>query len=104
MSNLNDTAIDPFFNTAEFAVAATYTPSGGQAASINVLFIEPGTTLNIGGEEVITTAPIAICKTSEVSTAGHGATLLISGTTYYVMIPLPGGTGLTNLALSEDAT
>jgi hypothetical protein len=52
---------------------------------------------------MITTAPLFQTLTSNVSSATQGDTLVVSGTTYYVMRAEPDGTGYTTLILSKQA-
>ena len=94
---------DIWFNTDDFAQAAVYTPSGGSRKSINVVFDEPGAEVFVGDQQVITTDPSALCKTSDVEDAAQGDTLKIGGTTYYITKNLPMGDGTSRVMLSKDA-
>lgn len=49
--------------------------------------------------EVEETAPALLCKTSLISTAAHGDTVVIAGVNYTVKGIKPDGTGLTLLIL-----
>lgn len=74
-----------FLNTDEFAVSASYTPSGGSATAIKVIFDQPFAAVDpLTGLDVSSHEFEAVCRYSDVSAAGPGATLVISGTTYYV--------------------
>lgn len=91
----------PFF--ADFGVSAIYTPVGGVAATITVIFNKDySLPQGVGEVGIPTSAPVATCKTADVSTASRGATLVIDGVTYNVIEVAPDGTGITHLRLSED--
>lgn len=83
---------------ADFGVAATYTPAGGAAASITVLFDNAF----VAAEGVESLGPAATCKASDVANARHGDTLVIDSTTYNIIGIHPDGAGLTLLLLSKD--
>lgn len=55
------------------------------------------------GEEVgvISSQPIAKCITADVADAAQGDTIIITGKTYRVRVPMPDGTGITDLQLEE---
>ncbi len=95
-----DAEIATFYGD-EFGVSATYT-HGGTPATITVIFDRAGAIVSVGGMEVQTATPTARCKTSDVSSATRGDTLVISGTTYYVMRAEPLNNEETLLHLSLD--
>tara|TARA_Y100000310_G_scaffold63046_1_gene58337 strand:- start:1309 stop:1635 length:327 start_codon:yes stop_codon:yes gene_type:complete len=76
-----------FFNTSDFGVAATYTPSGGSASTINVIFDKPFSSvpLDTGEQDVESNTPTALCISSDVSSVAHGDALVVSATTYSVV-------------------
>ncbi len=90
-------------NTSHFATAATYTPTGGSATTVNGIFDAEFKMLNpvTGGYE--NQAPQFSCATSSVSAAKHGEPVVIGGVTYYIRGIEPDGTGLTVLRLSKEA-
>jgi len=92
------TDLDTFLDTTDFAVAATLNGT----TAINVIFDAAYEAVNLQTGEVEGAAPVAICKSSDVSGVSHGDTLDVNGTTYYVRGIQPDGTGLTTLILSED--
>lgn len=98
-----DNDISLFFT--DFAVDAVYTPQGGPASTIKVIFNnEYNRVVDINGFAGIeSSAPQAVCKTTDAANARHGDTLVINGTTYYIAEIMPDGTGITVLALSRDA-
>ena len=95
---------DCFLKTTEFADAATYTPSGGSPASVVVLFEAPYSPTNpLTGFEYENAAAMALGKTTDFASAKTGDTLIVSGTTYYVIGVHPDGLGMTALILSLEA-
>lgn len=83
---LNADMTNVFFNTSEFGVAGTYTPSGGSAVVIGLILDQPFAAVDpLTGVQVESHDFEATCKASDVSAAGPGATIVISGVTYYVV-------------------
>lgn len=79
-------AIDPDIATLygdEFTVTASYTHAT-VTTSISVIFDRAGAVVEVGDIQVQTAAPVARCKTTDVSAAVRGDTVVISSTTYYV--------------------
>ena len=94
--------IDDIFLT-DFAVDATYTPSGGVVKTIKVVFDSEYLSVQVVGDVgVESETPTAHCKTSDLTGVKHNDTLVIEGTTYYVTEIHPDGTGMTLLILSKD--
>lgn len=90
-----------YFDAEVFGDSATYT-HGATPATITVLLDAPTDAQNLATGEVEITAPVAWARTADVSSASHGDTLVVSGTTYYIIGVQPDGTGVTRLILSED--
>lgn len=90
-----------FFDRHPLAETATYTPSGGVAASIYVHFNAPGE-MDSGAVQYEMPHPSAMCKTSDVSSAGHSDTLMVRGVTYNVIGVDHTSAGTTRLVLSQD--
>lgn len=86
-----------FFNTDEFGSSATYT-HGGTPATVKGIF--DNEYVSIQGVESL--APVFRTATASVPSAEHGDTLVIDGTTYYIIGIQPDGTGVTLLILSRD--
>ncbi len=86
---------------ADFGVSATYTHAG-TPATISVIFDNEYVPANLGGIEVESLGPAATCKTSDVSNAAHGDTVVINSVTYYITGVHPDGTGMTVLLLSRN--
>lgn len=96
------TDLETFYETDDFAVSATLTV-GAVVSTIGVIFSAPFRGLNPASGEIESTAPEARCKTSDVSSAVHGSTLVIGGTTYKVIGKQPTEDNLeTILVLSKD--
>ena len=101
---LNSSAdIDLFFQTADFAETVAYTPEGGSPANIPVIFDMPYALTSVQGVTYQNAHPTCLAKTSDVSTATSGATIVRGAVTYYVVDVQPDGTGITNLVLSTQA-
>lgn len=93
------TDLTVLFNTDEFAVSATYTPSGGTATTIKVIWDkDDGAVLGMAG-----TLITVVAKTSDVSAAKPKETIAIGGTTYKIKEPPIHSTdGTTRLKLTID--
>lgn len=101
------TDLGDFFKTADFAVAATYTATGEDAATINVLFDAPfnSVPLDTGERDIESNTPTALCQTSDVSAAAHGDVIVINSTTYHVVgVQADSGSGYqgTTLLVLEE--
>lgn len=90
-----------YSSASPFASAATYT-HGVTVATIYVVFRRDGAVVEVGGVQVQTAAPVARCKTSDVSAAVRGDTLVIGGVTYYVKGKDPINNEESLLTLSLD--
>lgn len=95
-----DTDISTFYGD-EWTSTATFT-HGVTVASISVIFDRAGAVVQVGEMEVQTAAPVARCKTSDVSTAVKNDTLVIGGVTYYVKHKEPINNEETLVHLSTD--
>lgn len=96
--------IDLFFSTDDFAETVAFTPEGGSPVSIPVIFDEPYTLTAAQGITYQNANPTCQARTSDVSTATAGATIVRGSTTYYVTDVQPDGTGVTVLVLSTQAS
>ena len=94
--------LDVFFG--DFGVDAVYTPQGGPASTIKVIFDNSYVAILGGGglEGVESTSPGAVCKSSDIVNARYGETLQIDSITYKIAGIEPDGTGMTVLRLSRD--
>jgi len=99
-----DGDLDVFFNTDEFANQATYTPKGGVARPITVIFDDAF--LNVQGlvdVGVSSTNPVARAKTADLLNGGSaGETLVINAVTYTIRDKQPDGTGVTLLEFKKS--
>ena len=95
---------DVFFSTDDFAQDATWTPSGGSATPIKVIFDDEYIGMNIGTGEIDSSDPMVRVKTSTVPNIAEGDTIEINTTTFYVISPQPDGTGVTLMQLSRNKT
>ena len=79
--------LSDFFLTDDFGVAASYTPDGGSASTVNVLFDNPfnSVPLDTGERDVESNTPTALAISSDVSSVAHGDAIVISGITYSIV-------------------
>ena len=95
-----DTERAIFFSTSDFGDAATYTPSGGSAATVNGIFSKDYSLADLGGSISIgSNDPRFICRTTDVSSAASGDQLVVRSVTYTVRQVEDDGTGITTLIL-----
>ena len=95
-----DTERAVFFSADDFGSAATYTPSGGSASTINGIFDKDYALAAIGdGVGVGSNDPRFICRTSDVSSAANGDAIVVGGVTYTVRNVEDDGTGITTMVL-----
>ena len=96
-----------FFNSDDFGTSATYTPDGGSASTITVLFDKPFNSIPMdsGEVDVESNTPTCLCQTTDVSAAAHGDVIVISSTTYHVVgVQADSGSGYqgTTLLVLEE--
>ena len=78
--------LSDFFLTDDFGIAATYTPDGGSASTINVLFDNPFNSVPLDGErDVESNTPTALAVSSDVSSVAHGDAIVINSITYHIV-------------------
>jgi len=88
---------------ADFGVSVTYTPSGGSASTITGIFDHEYQAVQGGGEVAFAVEqPKVLVRTSDVSSAAEGDTVVIAGVTYTVTVVMIDGTGFTDLALEKS--
>jgi len=93
-----------FFDTDDFAVAATITIGEGSPGTVNGIFDdEYFDEVGVGSLGVEGSKPAFHCAAADVPSIAHGDSVVISGTTYHVVNVRPDGTGLVTLLL-EDQT
>lgn len=92
-----------FVNVDDFGVAATYTPSGGAASTINGIFDNDFIEADAGGGVTFALQqPRFHCRTADVSAAAEGDALVVSGVNYTIRIVQDDGTGMTMLVLERN--
>ena len=105
----SSTDFSAFFDTNEFAETASYTPSGGSASSISVIFDKPfqAVSLDSGNVDLEDIKPTVYVKTTDVSSVAHGDQLVIDSVTYHVIgiesQGQSGGQSLTILYLEDQS-
>lgn len=76
-----------------------YVPGGN---AINAIFQNEYEAQYVYGVEIDSSAPVAVCKSSDVSHVQVGSMINRDSNTYYVQSIQSDGTGVTVLVLSED--
>ena len=91
-----------FFEVADFADTATYTPVSGSAVSVTGIFDEPQASRNATDLIDITIpSPQFVCRTVDVPAAADGDQLIIRAIAYTVRVVLNDGTGVSTLILEK---
>lgn len=95
-----ETAINRSYLLSDFGVSATYTPVGGVAATVTVIFDNEYFPVDGAGSMVFAMQqPKAFGRTTDFVSVSEGATLAIDGTTYTVRVVMPDGTGMSEFLL-----
>lgn len=92
-----------FFDADEFGVAATYTPDGGAATTINGIFDNPQ--LSQGATdmlEITTPQPEFECRSADVPNVAEGDTLVVNTVSYIIRAVMNDGTGISTLMLERS--
>lgn len=101
VESADDRAI--FFAVDDFGTAATYTPQGGVASTVNGIFDNDFIEVDAGGGVgVALQQPRFLCRTADVSSASEGDALVINTVNYTIRIVQDDGTGITTLVLEAD--
>lgn len=91
-------------NKRDFGRAASFTPVGGSAKVIEVVFVEGWSASEAFETGAENSDAVALAKSSEVSGARPNSTLVVNNTTYYLTNPpMENGYGMSQLSLSLDA-
>jgi hypothetical protein len=94
-----------FLNTGEFAVSGTWTPTGGSATAVSLIFDNPDLRFDpVSGVAFEGSEIKAHVKRSVFANAKKGEQIVIGSTTYYireVKVGLDTG-GITELGLSSQ--
>lgn len=92
-----------FFDIDGFGSTATYTPSGGDAVSINGIYEDDYELLDAGGTVgFASSSPTFQCSTADVSGAAEGDALTVGGVNYIIRVVMDDGTGITMLQLEAQ--
>ena len=91
-----------FFEVDEHGSAANYTPSGGSASSITVIFRHDYYLEDVGNVGVQTQQAVITVQTSKVPSIAHGDLIEIDSTNYNVVGVRPDGTGISEIVLEAQ--
>jgi len=97
-----ESANDRLIMLNDFGVDAAYTHAGNTVTIKGILDNE-FEEVELGGS-----VPFALqkprfhCRTSDVSDAINGDSLVIEGITYYIRVVMPDGTGMTEIQLEKE--
>jgi hypothetical protein len=92
-----------FVGIDDFGVAATYTPSGGVASTVNGIFDNDFIEIDAGGGVgVAMQQPRFHCRTADVSTAAEGDAIVINTVSYIIRIVQDDGTCMTMMVLEKQ--
>ena len=101
VESLDDLAV--FLSVDDFGVAATYTPTGGSASTVNGIFDNDIIEVDAGGNvPMAVRQPRFLCRTNDVSDAVEGDALVVNATNYMIRVVDHDGTGMTVLALEKN--
>jgi hypothetical protein len=80
-----ETDLPVFTNTDEFGEAATWTPDGGVATTVNGQFFDLNMNINpFTGENETNVDALFVCAVSDVPGIKQGEAMVIDSVTYYV--------------------
>lgn len=89
-------------NVDEFAVSATYTPTGGAAVTINGILDNETVPVETGGYVAVhEEQPRFTCRTQDLTGLVEGSSLVVSGVSYSIRAWVHDGTGVTILQLEK---
>ena len=98
-----ETADDRLIMLTDFGVTATYTPSGGSASSITVIFDNEYIPVDTGASVAFAmNQPKAMVRTQDMPSAAEGDAIVIGGVNYIIRIVMADGTGMTELMLEAQ--
>lgn len=97
-------AFNADFFGGTFDEEGDYTPAGGQARPVRVIFDNEYQAAKFEPADagIESSGPRATCRESDVQGIAHGDTLQIRSITWYVLEIRPDGTGLVTILLSRD--
>jgi len=81
-------------------VQALFSHAGGPTSTVKGIFLDPFQVAELLGIALEDAKPQFTCATDDISSAEQGDSLIIMGTTYYIIENEPEGTGMSTLMLS----
>lgn len=92
-----------FVSVDDFGSAATYTPVGGSASTVNGIFDNDIVEVDAGGNiPMAIRQPRFLCRTQDISGAVDGDALVVNSTNYTIRVVDHDGTGMTTLVLEKN--
>lgn len=98
-----ETATEREVLLADFGETMSYTPSGGTATDITAIFDNAYQAVDAGGTIAFAVSqPKIMCRTSDVSSAQEGDSIVYNSTTYTMTIVMDDGTGMSEIMLEAS--
>ena len=98
-----ETADDRLIMLADFGVSATYTPSGGTATAVTVIFDNDYIPVDTGASVAFAmNQPKAMARTQDMPSAAEGDAIVIGGVNYIIRVVMTDGTGMTEIMLEAE--
>lgn len=98
-----ETATEREVLLADFGETMSYTPLGGTATDITAIFDNAYQAVDAGGTIAFAVSqPKIMCRTSDVSSAQEGDTIVYNSTTYTMTIVMDDGTGMSEIMLEAS--
>lgn len=92
-----------FVGVNDFGTAATYTPTGGSASTVNGIFDNDIVEVDAGGNiPMAIRQPRFLCRTQDIANAVDGDALVVNSVNYTIRVVDHDGTGITTLVLEKD--
>lgn len=92
-----------FVSVNDFGSAATYTPIGGTASTVNGIFDNDIVEVDAGGNiPMAIRQPRFLCRTQDIADAVDGDALVVNSTNYTIRVVDHDGTGMTTLVLEKN--
>jgi len=92
-----------FVSVDDFGTAATYTPVGGSASTVNGIFDNDIVEVDAGGNiPMAIRQPRFLCRTQDISDAADGDAMTVNSTNYTIRVVDHDGTGMTTLVLEKN--
>ena len=91
-----------FFSLDDFGTAATYTPAGGSASTVNGIFDNPQASRTASEMmDVTMPSPQFVCRTVDVANVAEDDALVVNSVPYVIRVVLTDGTGVTTMMLEK---